>query len=256
MPGPGGLRFYLEWRITLFTLVLVPLMTGLGFWQLQRAAEKETLAASWEQRQQQPPASLDQLWDATGNVLAYLPVKVSGVFLQDKYFLLDNRIFGGRFGYEVLGIMRLDGGRQMALVNRGWVAGDASRVSLPAVPQVSGPLELTGHIYVAPGKPYLLAEQRLGDGWPKILQAVEMDKITPSLAALGDGPVFPYSIRIAPGQPAALAVDWQIINISPQKHRAYAAQWFTMALVLTVFYLLRNSNLWQLIRPGAARDRG
>jgi surfeit locus 1 family protein len=53
-----GFYFDFEWRITLFTLVMAPLMIGLGFWQLQRAEEKATLAASFEQRQQQRPAPL------------------------------------------------------------------------------------------------------------------------------------------------------------------------------------------------------
>ena len=56
------LSFDPEWRTTLFTLVLVPLMTWLGFWQLQRAEEKTVMAASWEQRQSQPPVPLEQLW--------------------------------------------------------------------------------------------------------------------------------------------------------------------------------------------------
>ena len=44
MPSPARFRFEPEWRITLFTLVLVPAMVGLGFWLLQRAGEKAILA--------------------------------------------------------------------------------------------------------------------------------------------------------------------------------------------------------------------
>ena len=49
-------------------------------------------------------------------------------------------------------------------------------------------------------------------------------------------------------QPGALAVDWQVVNVSPEKHGAYAVQWFTMAAVLLMFYVLRSSNMWQLLR--------
>ena len=38
-----GLHFDFEWRITVFTAVMVPLMLSLGFWQLQRADEKASL---------------------------------------------------------------------------------------------------------------------------------------------------------------------------------------------------------------------
>jgi cytochrome oxidase assembly protein ShyY1 len=66
--------------------------------------------------------------------------------------------------------------------------------------------------------------------------------------------VFPYPIRIAAGEPGALAVNWLVINVSPDKHRGYAVQWFAMAVALLIFFALRSSNLWQLIKP-AGNDR-
>jgi cytochrome oxidase assembly protein ShyY1 len=249
--GSSGqvLKFDIEWRITLCTLVMLPFMVGLGFWQLERAAEKEALGASWEARQREAPAALTQVWNESAEGLAYLPVRLSGEFLPDKYFLLDNRIQAGQFGYEVLAVMQITGEDRVVLVNRGWIAGDPARIKMPDVPAVRGPLATTGHVYVAPGKPYLLAEQQLDGDWPKVLQAVEMEKIKPVLVASGSTEVFPYTVRIAAGEPGALAVDWQVINVTPQKHRAYAVQWFTMAVALAVFYLLRSSNLWLLLRP-------
>jgi cytochrome oxidase assembly protein ShyY1 len=66
---------------------------------------------------------------------------------------------------------------------------------------------------------------------------------------MGDGRAFPYPVNIDAGEPGALAVNWQAVNVSPEKHRAYAVQWFTMALVLLVFFVVRSSNLWQLVKP-------
>jgi cytochrome oxidase assembly protein ShyY1 len=251
MPAATGgvLSFDLEWRTTAATLFLLPLLVGLGFWQLQRADEKALLAAAWEQRQSQPPVPLAQLWAEPAETLGYLPVSLAGVFVADKYFLLDNRVMGGRFGFEVIGILELDDAAGVVLVNRGWIAADPARRELPQVPSVPGRVELTGHVYVAPGTPYLLAEQELGAVWPKLLQAIEMDKLVPLVQAIGGNRAFPYPVRIAARQPGALTVDWQVVNVSPDKHRAYAAQWFTMALALLVLFLLRSSNLWQLLRP-------
>lgn len=242
-----GLQFNPEWRITVFTAVMVTLMVSLGQWQLQRAEEKAALAASFAQRQVQSPALLSELRGKPAAALAYVPVQLSGTFLQDEYFLLDNRISGGHFGYEVLGILRLDDGTGTVLVNRGWIAGDSSRRELPEVPEVAGQVTLTGHVYVAPGAPYLLAEQQLQAGWPKRIQAVEMDKLQPPIMALVSAAVFPYPVRIDAGAPGALLVDWQVVNVSPHKHQGYALQWFVMAAVLFVFYVLRCSNLWQLL---------
>ena len=239
-----GFQFNPEWRITVFTVVMVTLMVSLGLWQLQRAQEKAALAAAFTQRQAQRPAPLSALWDEAPAALAYVPVQLTGTFLQDEYFLLDNRISGGRFGYEVLGILRLGDGSDAVLVNRGWIAGDSSRRELPEVPPVAGQVTLTGHVYVAPGAPYLLAEQQLQAGWPKRIQAVEMDKIEPPIMAVTTGKVFPYPVRIDADGAGALLVDWKVVNVSPQKHQGYALQWFSMAAVLFIFYVLRCSNLW------------
>ena len=245
------LQFYPEWRMTVFAACMTALMVALGFWQLYRAQEKTAIQAAFARRQAQPPVALDELWQRPPADLAYLPVHLRGGFLKEQYFLLDNRIQGGRFGYEVLGILRLDDGRGLVLVNRGWTAGDPARRELPTVPAVAGDVAVTGYVYVAPGAPYLMAEQQLAPGWPKLLQAVEMDKLSPVLAALDGGAVFPYPVRLDADAAGALSVDWPLVNITPDKHRAYAAQWFTMAAVLALFYLLRYSNIGQLLRRHA-----
>ncbi|MEJ2530381.1 MAG: SURF1 family protein [Halioglobus sp.] len=251
-----SLRFEPEWRITLFVLVMVPLMVGLGFWQIQRAKEKSALAQAWEQRRQQPPSSVTTLQGEPAEALAYRPVEFTGRFLQDEYFLLDNRTRAGRFGQEVLGIVEIPGQPLSVIVNRGWLAADPARRALPAVPEVPGTVTLKGYVYVAPGEPYLLAEEAVGSSWPQIVQAVQMEKLMPAVAAVTGDPVFPYPVRLDPGSPGALAADWQVVNVSPAKHRAYAVQWFAMAAVLTLFYLLRCSNIWQLLRPPATdQDR-
>jgi cytochrome oxidase assembly protein ShyY1 len=242
----SGFHFDFEWRIALFTAILVPLMVSLGFWQLQRAEEKSAMAAAFDARQQQLPALLSSLWDQSGEQLAYAPVQMRGRFLPEAYFLLDNQMREGKFGYEVLDILVLNDGGSV-LVNRGWIAGSADRQSLPVVPRVKGEVAVMGHVYVAPGAPFLLAEQKLENTWPKRIQAVEMDKLTPAVSTRQDGRVFPYPIRINAGEPGALVADWQIVNMSPVKHRAYAVQWFAMAAVLLLYYLIRSSNLWQLL---------
>jgi len=245
---PSSLRFDPEWRLTLFAVLLVPLMAGLGFWQLERAEEKAQLAAGWEARQQQAPTALSELVGADATTLPYHRVRLLGQFSPDQYFLVDNKINRGRFGYEVLSVFQWGGG--YALVNRGWIPGDSARLSLPEVPAVTGEVEVTGHIYVSPGSPYLLAEQRLEDGWPKRIQAVEMQKLTPAIK----GETFPYPIRLDAGQPGALVAEWTVVNMSPEKHQGYALQWLTMAAVLLIIYLLRSSNLLQLIRDRRADE--
>ena len=238
------LEFDFEWRITLFTVLLLPLLISLGFWQLEREDEKRALAVAFERQQSMPPAPLSALDGQAPETLAYRPVRLEGRYLAGRDLLLDNRTREGRFGNEALTLFRLGSG-ELALVNRGWLPADPSRLELPAVPLVDDEVvEITGQVYVSPGKPYLLADEALPEGWPKRVQAVEMAKLA---ASLGE-PLFPYPVRIDAGEVGALQVDWRVLNVSPAKHRGYAVQWFTMAAVLALIYLIRSTNIWQLLR--------
>ena len=52
-------------------------------------------------------------------------------FTPNRYVLLDNRLRGGKFGYEVVAFAEVD---QLAVaLNLGWVRGDPSRKTLPDI---------------------------------------------------------------------------------------------------------------------------
>ena len=63
--------------------------------------------------------------------------------------------------------------------------------------------------------------------------------------------LFPHPVRIDSGVAAALTVDWQVVNVSPEKHTGYAVQWFTMAAALFILFILRSTNLWQVLTGGS-----
>lgn len=244
-----------EWRTTALTLLLLPLLVGLGLWQLDREEEKRNLAAQFAERQARAPADLAAL-DPERIDLAYLPVVLRGQFVPGQYLLQDNRIQGGQFGYEVIGLFRLTGGAGYALVNRGWTVGDAARRTLPEVSQPGGELDLLGQVYIPPDPPYLLAEQEVPvDKWPRVIQALETGPLVPALERRLSAAVFPHAVRLDANQPGALSVDWKVVNLSPQTHRGYAVQWFTMAAVLLLFFVFRSSNLWDVLRHRTRQER-
>jgi cytochrome oxidase assembly protein ShyY1 len=254
---PGALELDLEWRSTLLVVLLLPLLLALGFWQLEREAEKRRLEERFASRQAQGPVALKpSLAERPPGELAYLPVRLAGRYVPGQYLLLDNRIRDGRFGYEVVSLFALDDGRGHALVNRGWLPADPARRTLPEPSAPARQVVLTGHIYVPPSPPYLLGEQsRAVDDWPRVVQALEAGPLATALAGRLQTAVFPWSVRIDAAQPGALAVDWRIVNVRPEKHRGYAVQWFAMAAVLVLFFVLRSSNLWTLLRRPRQGDR-
>lgn len=237
------LSLSLNSRVTALTVVLLPLLLLLGYWQLQRAEEKRVIEANFTTRLQQTALSVEELKQLEDR--AFVPVSLQGQFDNQHHFLLDNRSQGGRAGYEVLTPLLTESG-EWVLVNRGWIKANPDRKDLPVVPEVEGPVNTRGTVYVPPGEPFLLAEQIFRDlEWPLVVQAVEIDKFTQVL----DRQLFPQVVRLRENAPGALGIDWQPINVQPEKHVAYAAQWFAMAVALMLWFVFANTNLWQLLRP-------
>lgn len=226
-------------KVTILTLLVLPLLLSLGRWQLERASEKREIELQYLTRQQQAAVAIDDV--DPNDDLAFTPVRLQGSFDQQHQFLLDNRVLGGQLGYEVLQPFLTAQGTWV-LVNRGWIAGHLDRRTLPAIPPVDEDLILHGSIYISPGKPFLLKEQIIDQAsGPLVIQAVELEKLETLLGRT----LFPHVVRLDAGAAAALAVDWQLMNQEPAKHTAYAVQWFTMAIALILWFGFANTNMRQ-----------
>lgn len=256
----GPLQLSIEWRITLFTLILLPFLVALGFWQLERAEEKRELASRHADRAAMVALSgadlfraLDSLNPAGADSLSLADRKVTllGQLYPDDYVLIDNRIREGRFGYEVITLMATPEGR--VPVNLGWIAGDPARRSTPNPSLVAGDYSVSGRLYIPQKQPYQLGPQREPSALPVVLQSFDATSLAPALSSvLGEG-VLPAVVRIAAEDPLALEASWVVVNQSPEKHTAYAVQWFTMAAALMLAFIFRSSNLLSLLRGGWAR---
>lgn len=227
-------RFRFDWKLTLLTVLLLPLLMSLGFWQLRREAEKLALQAAWNGRQVEAPVAL-----ATVDVAKdqqYRQVWVRGQYDNAHVFLLDNRTYEGRAGYEVIVPLVADDG-MVALINRGWQPLGESRAILPAIAAISGDVMIAASVYQPVGDALVLGSELETQGWPKVIQTLDPPQLA-ALAGYSDSrSVFPYSLRLAEGQQGALIRQWPVISTTPEKHRGYAVQWFLMATALVALYL-------------------
>jgi len=111
-----------NWKLALLSLVLILILISLGFWQLSRAHEKASLLKNFQARGSMPPASAKDL-----SVLRdwrFYQLKVEGKFDEAHTFLLDNKIFNGKVGYEVYTPFKAKGVDVAILVDRGLIAAD------------------------------------------------------------------------------------------------------------------------------------
>lgn len=219
--------------MTVFTLTFAPLLFWLGHWQLDREHEKTLLQQNYEMRTQAPAMPLDAL-DWQREDLAFLKVWAKGQYEEERVYLLDNKIHDGQVGYELINPFVTESG-QTVLVNRGWIAQGASRSELPAIPIVEGSVEIQGTVYVPLDDVFLLSgveESAVSEG-PKVIQSIQMDILSADL----EKKLAPYSVRLLDSSPGLTQANWQAVNMLPEKHRAYAVQWFAMLCALIIMFI-------------------
>src|SRR6266550_4791933 len=109
---------------TLAAIVGVALFIVAGNWQRDRMEQKLALRAQFDAATAAAPVALPDLRDWTP--WRYRQVVVTGIYDAGRQILLDNKVHDGRAGYQVVTPLMLADGRAV-LVNRGWVAGGATR---------------------------------------------------------------------------------------------------------------------------------
>jgi len=68
-----------------------------------------------------------------------------------------------------------------------------------------------------------------------LIQAFQVEEIQRHLPELSGRD---WQLRIDASQAAALEPHYEPVRVSPEKHYAYAVQWFAMAITLTAAYIL------------------
>jgi surfeit locus 1 family protein len=154
--------------------------------------------------------------------------------------LLDNRTYQGQAGYHVLTPLRLPYAESVVLVNRGWVPTGLDRALLPELPGPAGPVILEALTSLPPEKRLRLGDAEEGHaGWPKVLQQLDMAE----LEQLLETRLVPVILLLDASDEHGFVREWQpVYDVTPDKHRAYAMQWFTLAIVLLLIYIGVNSK--------------
>ncbi len=212
------------------TLIALPLLAGLlwlGRWQLERAdetrAREVAFAASDAPARPLPPAERAQ---------RYEHVRLTGLYLPEHQFLLDNMTLNGAVGYRVLTPFVTDAGT-VVLVDRGWVPLGRSRAELPDLALGGGPRVITGRLDAVP-RAGIAPPPGVGSGWPRVLNYPAIETLSQALGR----PLYPNLVLLDPAMTDGYLRDWQPHGVSVERHLAYAAQWFAFAATLFVLLLL------------------
>lgn len=218
------------------TVALVALGVALGQWQTRRAEEKLALQHRMEARAKEPPLQAlpaDEAIDAN----EFRHVLLEGEFVPRWTVYLENRPHAGAVGFHVLTAFKIAGSQRTVMVARGWAPRDAvDRTRVPQPPLPSGVTRIDGVLRRDAGHVLQLGQADA----PKpgaILQNLDIA----ALAMASGLSISPHVVeqRSAPvGIDDGLARDWPAPSLGMDRHRAYALQWYALAAMAVVFFLV------------------
>jgi len=235
----GRLQFHAGLWPTLATLALLPVMVGLGLWQLDRAAQKQHLQAEYDRRQQEPEVRLLSVLERA-ETLRFRRVVARGYFEPEYQVLIDNRVHRGQAGYHVLTPLRLGDGTVRVLVNRGWVPLGKDRAQLPKLKTPEAMVEVTGLAVVPQTRGFHLGGAKPpGSDWQPVWQYLDLDVFQDNVPF----PLQPVVVLLDPDNDSGGFVrQWARLDAGIATHQGYAFQWFTLAVTLAGIYILLNTR--------------
>lgn len=231
---------------TLALLLFVPIFLALGFWQLDRAAEKRALQAEYDRRATQPPIELGGRI-RSARELQFSRVQAQGNYENEYQVLWDNRIHHGMAGFHVITPFRLADGKTRVLVNRGWVPMGSDRDHLPEIAPPQGTVTISG-IAVVPRHEFSLgALDTLKRDGITVWQQIDLARFAKEVG----WPLEPIVVLLDPKSPGGYVRDWARLDTGVAVHEGYAFQWFLLAGTALVLYVVLMARALRRIRTAA-----
>jgi cytochrome oxidase assembly protein ShyY1 len=208
-----------KWWFLIVVVPIIGLCVKAGFWQLDRADEKEDLMQDLMVNETFLSSSAQILAaeNQRGTYRVRLPVVRD---VREPLVFLDNRIQERVVGYEVFTrVSSIDGAIRL-LVNLGWVPGSRLRSELPEV-RVPENFVLKGALVPVTESYLMTGSQSESIGVHQRVQSLTdlLSKDTIAGMVLADGLLLRNAVGPMP-------------RLGPEIHYGYAVQWFLLAIVL------------------------
>lgn len=211
-------------EMMIFILAIL-LLVQLGLWQLKRAEQKMDILQAFKRNQDL------NVQKYKNDIQAFTRVKLEGD-ARLPILYLDNQFYQHQAGYHVLCLIKVSAS-QHVLADLGWIGAGETRAKRPSVEL---PLRhiWQGYAYF-PEKKTMALGQWLEFAGKKslVIESLDLDAIKTYLNV----ELAPWVLRV--NQNAIYEADWPLVSVQPDRHRAYALQWFSMAVILCLIFLWR-----------------
>ena len=228
----------------LLTLVVFLLLVKLGLWQLQRAEQKQQRLNQINRGEQSGEQDLHSYLKLTEEQQTGSQLRLE-VAVAEQRFWLDNRFWQGKAGYQLLVPVRPVNQSRYWLLNLGWFARPQDYAQWPEPPSLPETLWIS--VVSVPIEAGLLLDARhYHQQHPQHQQQFRVQTLDVSRLKVLSGLTLAsqqWLLQANPQQPSVASgkLEWQWVSMPPQRHRAYAVQWFGLAAaelsVATLYYL-------------------
>jgi surfeit locus 1 family protein len=141
----------------------------------------------------------------------------------------DEGVQNGIVGYQVLTLLRIEGGKLCVLVNRGWVAAGSRREVLPQFSNPAGMQTIEG-VAVVPARKFFelgrLADPAADAG--PVWQHLDFERF----ARTSRLPLQPFVIQQTSAAEDGLKRVWEHPDTGVNTHRGYVFQWYVLAILI------------------------
>lgn len=232
--------------VWLGTIVAVAGTLRLGFWQLDRAAQKSALIEQQAQRRDLPALAGAELarTPEAAEQQQHRRIVVRGRWLGPVLYL-DNQPHDGRIGFIAVAPLLL-GDRDAVLVQRGWSPRDpADRTRVAALLLEPGLVELQARIAPWPSRRLQLGAADTGP----IRQNLDAAALQREWG-VGLRPLSLLELRHNGTAADGWTRQWPAPVADVGKHQGYALQWFALAA------LIAGLAVWyRMLKPRRREDR-
>lgn len=224
---------------TLAAIAVFLLFIRLGYWQLQRAGEKQEMEHRYQVQMSAEPVNLGQAVRLRHDQeqMLWRRCILAGSYDPRMSYLLDNQVMRGVVGYQVFSRFILEDGASV-LVDRGWIASPGLRSEAPEIDTETGVVVLSGVAKPVPVSGIRLADdiiEPLGDNLVRV-QRIDLAQIATQINVT----LLPYTVRLDPAAAGVLTWNGSEPGFRRERHLGYAFQWFALAATLLVIYLVVN----------------
>ncbi|KND56084.1 Cytochrome oxidase biogeneis protein Surf1, facilitates heme A insertion [Candidatus Paraburkholderia kirkii] len=233
---------------TLLILIVVAVTMRLGFWQRDRAHQKEALNARIVAFGNAPAQQVGAAPMPLG-AIEFHRVEARGEFMPERVVYLDNRPYNDQPGFYVVMPLKLEGGGYM-LVNRGWLPRNmADRTVIEPYETPKGIVDVQGIARANASQAF-----ELGSGGSAAHKEIRQNLDVGSYAAETGLAFQPFVIQQTNDTGDKLVRNWPPPTLGVERNYGYMFQWWGMAAAAVAFGLYAARRAAKKGDEGDERD--